>query len=94
MGVTLEQVNPLGILNDVWLPQVNSLLISQYASFLGSKPSILNIAQRPPFYQITYQVADTNYTFFVTFDYMQNRLLSGNITMSKQTTTTTTSSSQ
>jgi hypothetical protein len=53
---------------------------------LGTTPSILSIAQQPPLYQITYQASESNYSFYVLYDYLQNRIISGNITINKQTT--------
>ena len=37
----------------------------------------------PPYYQITYQVDSSNYTFFILFDYIQDRVIRGNATLSK-----------
>lgn len=41
--VVFRKVDPLAILNDVWLPMVNSLIIAQYSNLLGAKPMILTI---------------------------------------------------
>jgi hypothetical protein len=96
----LKTINPLAILNDVWLPRINSLIINQYSNFLGQRPSILSISQQEPYYQFRYQVADNNYTFFVMYDFIQNRIIHGNITITRrgevaagQTSTGTTSTS-
>lgn len=80
----LKTIDPLAILNDVWLPRINSLIINQYSNFLGQRPSILSISQQEPYYQFRYQVAENNYTFFVMYDFIQNRIIHENITITRR----------
>ena len=77
----LQTVSSLSILDDVWLHKINNIILNQYADLLGAQPSILRIAQRPPFYKLTYQAGGNTYTFIILYDYFQNRIIRGNITI-------------
>jgi len=72
----LQTVNSLSILDDVWLHKINNIIMAQYGNLLGQQPSILSIEQRPPFYKISYQASgNSNYTFLILYDYLQNRII-------------------
>ena len=95
--ITLKTVDTLAIMDDIWLHKINNIIVNQYGNLFGTHPSIMSIAQEPPYYRVIYQNGDKNYAFFVQYDYLQDRILQGNITIQQQTTTTqqtTTSSSQ
>ena len=77
------------ILNDPWFSSINILLIKKYSNLLGNYPQIVSLQEAQPYFKIVYQVADTNYSFIVLYDYFQNRILQGNLTSLKTVTTYT-----
>jgi hypothetical protein len=60
-ALTLTSINPLNILDDIWLNKINMIIKSKYGNLLGTRPSILSIAARAPYYRIGYQASNTSY---------------------------------
>lgn len=71
----------MAIIDDVWLHKINNLIVVSYSQLLGNQPSILSIAQQPPFYKIVYRAGENTYTFFIQYDFIQDRVVNGNITL-------------
>lgn len=88
--IALKTVESLAIMDDIWLHKINNIIINQYGNLLGTHPSILTIAQHPPYYRIIYQNGEKSYAFFVQYDYLQDRILQGNITIQQQAQSTST----
>lgn len=53
--ISLKTINSLAIMDDLWLHKINNIIVSTYSNLLGTHPSILTIAQQPPYYRIIYQ---------------------------------------
>lgn len=83
-AIALKTIDSLAIMDDLWLHKINNIIISTYSNLLGPHPSILTIAQQPPYYRIIYQNGEKSYAFFVQYDYLQDRILQGNITIQTQ----------
>ena len=73
--LSLQAIDSLTILDDVWLHKINNIIMAQYGNLLGRQPSIHSIAQRAPFYKISYQTGTSTYTFMILYDYLQNRII-------------------
>lgn len=86
---SFNTVDTKTILNDPWFSSINTLLIKKYSNLLGNYPQIVSLQEAQPYFKIVYQVADTNYSFIVLYDYFQNRILQGNLTSLKTVTTYT-----
>jgi hypothetical protein len=86
---SFNTVDTKTILNDPWFSSINTLLIKKYSNLLGNYPQIVSLQEAQPYFKIVYQVADTNYSFIVLYDYFQNRILQGNLTSLRTVTTYT-----
>lgn len=86
---SFNTVDTKTILSDPWFSSINTLLIKKYSNLLGNYPQIVSLQEAQPYFKIVYQVADTNYSFIVLYDYFQNRILQGNLTSLKTVTTYT-----
>ena len=90
--IVFRTINSMSIIDDVWLPKINNIILAQYVNLLGQNPSILKIELDPPFYRMTYEGINGKYVFFLEYDYLQNRIMQGNITIIRDTQSTTESS--
>lgn len=74
-GISWTKMSPMSMQTDQWLINIHSILINEYNNLIGNSPKIIGVALSPPFYQLQYQVNDSNYTFFVIYDYLQSRII-------------------
>ncbi len=80
----------MSILSDTYLTNINNNILNKYSDILGSKAAIVDIKSSPPYYQITYQVDNSNYSFLLLYDYLQDKVVRANITTNKLTNNTST----
>ena len=80
-STVFRSVGSSEIVKDEWLMKINRIILSEYANLLGEAPRVLEVEVSEPFYRMTYQAENGKYVFFVEYDYMQNRIVQGNITV-------------
>lgn len=72
---TLSPSNPNLIATDQWLIKINNLIIKAYNNYIGNNPTLVKLSVNIPYYQLVYNVGDSDYTFIVLYDFILNRLI-------------------
>jgi hypothetical protein len=87
-NLTYLSIDTKTAINDVYISSINALLIKKYNNLLGNAPTIVSLDEALPYYKLVYQVSNSNYSFIILYDYFQNRILQGNLTIYKLMTYT------